>query len=127
MSDDPAAPVRALYEAWAGGEYGIEFFAEDVEWSTPHPGGGGLKGRDELFAFLRSYMGAWDEYENELEDLRVLPDGRILLYLKEVARGRSSGVDLEWSVAALVEIEDGLIRSYVGMERDEAERRVGLT
>ncbi|MBN1528585.1 MAG: nuclear transport factor 2 family protein [Thermoleophilaceae bacterium] len=116
--------IRSLYDAWRRGEFGIEVFAEDVEWSTPHPGGT-AKGRDALLAFLRSYMGAWDEYVNELEDVRVLPDGRLLLHLKEVARGRTSGVDLTWSVAAIVEIENGLITRYEGMERDEAQRRVG--
>ena len=53
--------IRSLYEAWHRGEYGAELFAEDVEWSTPHPGGT-VHGRDELLAFLRSYMGAWEEY-----------------------------------------------------------------
>ncbi len=117
--------IRSLYEAWHRGEYGAELFAEDVEWSTPHPGGT-VHGRDELLAFLRSYMGAWEEYVNELEDVRVLDDGRLLVYLTEKARGRSSGVEMTWSVAAIVEIEDGLITRYTGMERDEALRRLGL-
>ena len=33
---------------------------------------------------------------------------------------------MTWSVAAIVEIEDGLITRYTGMERDEALRRLGL-
>ena len=125
MSDDPAALARALHAAWSRGEFGDEFFHPDVHWTTPHPGGD-VHGRDNLHAWLRSYMGAWDEYSNELEMVRVLPDGRLLLHMTEVARGRSSGVDLTWSVAALVELEDGLIKRYEGMDRDEAERRAGL-
>ena len=117
--------IRSLYEAWHRGEYGGELFAEDVEWSTPHPGGT-VAGRDQLHAWLRSYMGAWEEYFNELEDVRVLDDGRLLVYLTEHARGRSSGVEMTWSVAAIVEIEDGLIRRYTGMERDDALREAGL-
>ena len=71
-------------------------------------------------------MGAWEEYVNELEDIRVLDDGRLLVYLTEKARGRSSGVEMTWSVAAIVEIEDGLVTRYTGMDRDEALRRLGL-
>jgi ketosteroid isomerase-like protein len=117
--------IRSLYEAWHRGEFGGELFAEDVEWSTPHPGGT-VHGREKLLAFLRSYMGAWEHYSNELEEIRVLPDGRLLVFLKEVARGRSSGVDMTWSVASIVEIRDGLIQRYTGMERDDALREVGL-
>ena len=117
--------IRSLYAAWHRGEFGEELFAEDVEWSTPHPGGT-AHGLDQLLGFLRSYMGAWDEYINELEEVRLLPDGRVLVLLKEVARGRSSGVEMTWSVAALVEIRDGLIVRYEGMERDEALRAAGL-
>ena len=48
--------VRSLYQRWARGENPGEVYDPDVEWSMPHPGGQ-VKGRDEVVAFLRSFMG----------------------------------------------------------------------
>ncbi len=120
------AVMRALHEAWDRGEFGADLFDPDIEWSTPHPGGGTVHGREELLAFLRSFMGAWSEYTNELEEIRVLPDGRLLVLFNEVGLGRSSGARTELHPGALVEIRDGLIVRYEGMERDEALRAAGL-
>ena len=95
-------------------------------WSGPRPTRAGRHGRDELLAFLQSFMGAWDEYSNELEDDPGAAGRPRAGLLDEWARGRSSGVEMSWSVAAIVEIEDGLITRYTGMDRDEALRRLGL-
>jgi ketosteroid isomerase-like protein len=119
------AVIQALHEAWSSGEFGEDLFHQDVEWSTPHPGGT-VHGRDELMAFLRSFMGAWAEYRNELEEVRVLPDGRLLVLFNEVGLGRTSGVRTELNPGALVDIRDGLIYRYVGMDRDEAMAEAGL-
>ena len=73
-----------------------------------------MHGREELLAFLRSFMGAWSEYSNELEEIRVLPDGRLLVLFNEVGLGRSSGARTELHPGALVEIRDGLIVSLRG-------------
>jgi ketosteroid isomerase-like protein len=125
VTQNGAEVVRKLHEAWARRESGIEFFHPDVEWSTPHPGAT-VHGRDELLAFLRSFMGAWAEYTNTLEEIRPLPDGRVLVLFTEVGRGRSSGVETTLNPGALVEFEDGLIRRYTGLDRDEALREAGL-
>ena len=119
------AVVRALHEAWERREFGIELFHPDVVWSTPHPGAD-VHGREELLAFLKSFMGAWSEYRNELEEIQVLPDGRLLVFFNEVGRGRISGAETTLSPAALVEIRDGLIVRYEGMEREDALRAAGL-
>ncbi len=124
-AEENVAVMRALHEAWDRGEWGEELFHPDVEWSTPHPGGT-VHGREELLAFLRSFIGAWSEYSNELEEIRVLPDGRLLVLFNEVGLGRSSGARTELNPGALVEIRDGLIVRYEGMERDEAMRAAGL-
>ena len=123
--DANAAVMRALHDAWDRGESGAVFFHPDVEWSTPHPGGV-AHGREELLAFLRSFIGAWAEYRNELEEIRVLQDGRLLVLFNEVGIGRTSGAETRLNPGALVEVRDGLIVRYEGMERDEALRAAGL-
>jgi ketosteroid isomerase-like protein len=124
-AEENVAVMLALHEAWDRREFGAQLFHPDVEWSTPHPGGT-VHGRDELLAFLRSFIGAWSEYRNELEEIRVLADGRLLVLFNEVGLGRSSGARTELNPGALVEIRDGLIVRYQGMERDEALRAAGL-
>jgi ketosteroid isomerase-like protein len=124
MSDD-AAVVRRLHEAWSRRESGIELFHPEVEWSTPHPGAN-VRGRDELLAFLRSFISAWSEYTNELEEIRTLPDGRLLVLFHEHGRGRTSGAETDLSPGAIVEIREGMIYRYAGMYRDEALREAGL-
>ena len=124
-AEEKVAVMLALHEAWDRREFGAELFHPDVDWSTPHPGGK-VHGREELLAFLRSFIGAWSEYRNELEEIRVLADGRLLVLFNEVGLGRSSGARTELNPGALVEIRDGLIVRYQGMERDEALRAAGL-
>jgi ketosteroid isomerase-like protein len=122
---DGAEIVQALYDAWGRGEFGAELFHPDVEWKIPHAGGW-VRGRDELVGFLKSFLGAWSEYRNELEEVRALPDGRLLVLFTEQGRGRSSGVETSLSPGALVEIRDGMIYRYEGMERPDALRAAGL-
>jgi hypothetical protein len=69
----------------------IEFFAPDIEWSSPHPDGGAIQGRDELRSLLRRYPGTWKEFRHELEGVRVLDDQRVLTFFSEYGRGKGSG------------------------------------
>ena len=119
------AVMRALHEAWERGEFGLELFHPDVEWSTPHPGAD-VHGREELLAFLQELHGRVVRVQQRARGDPVLPDGRLLVLFNEVGLGRSSGVRTELNPGALVEIRDGLIYRYEGMERDEALRAAGL-
>jgi ketosteroid isomerase-like protein len=123
--DDAGAVVRSIYAGWARGDFMMELFHPDVEWSTPHPGAQ-VRGRDQVLGFLRSYMGAWAEYRTVLEDVRVLPDGRALAFFSEAATGRSSGVETELHPAALITVRDGLVVRYEGVWREDALRLAGL-
>jgi ketosteroid isomerase-like protein len=118
--------VRSVYERWAKGENGAELFASDIEWSMPHPGGQ-VKGRDQVVAFLRSFIGAWEAYEMNVEELRELDDGRVLVLFSERARGRSSGVETEEHPAALWTLRDGRVARFEAFgDRGEARRRAGV-
>jgi ketosteroid isomerase-like protein len=103
--------VRSLYERWARGENPGEVYDPDVEWSMPHPGGQ-VKGRDEVVAFLRSFMGAWEEHVMEVEDVRELEDGRVLVFFTERGRGRQSGVETAAHPAALWTLRDDKVTRF---------------
>ena len=118
--------VRSLYERWARGENPGEVYDPDVEWSMPHPGGQ-VKGRDEVVAFLRSFMGAWEEHVMEIEDVRELEDGRVLVFFTERGRGRQSGVETAAHPAAFWTLRDGKVTRFEAFgDRDEARRLAGL-
>jgi ketosteroid isomerase-like protein len=118
--------VRSLYQRWANGENPVELYDPDIEWLMPHPGGQ-VKGRDSVVAFLRSFMGAWDEHVLELEEVHELDDGRVLVLFTERARGRLSGVETELSAAGMFTLRDGMIVRFDALaERDEALRVAGL-
>jgi ketosteroid isomerase-like protein len=118
--------VRSLYARWANKENPDELYHPDVEWSMPHPGGQ-VKGRDQVVAFLRSFMGAWEEHVMELEEVRELEDGRVLVFFTERGRGRSSGVETVAHPAALWTLRDGKVKRFEAYgDRYEALRLAGL-
>jgi ketosteroid isomerase-like protein len=118
--------VRSLYERWANRENPDELYHPDIEWSMPHPGGQ-VKGREQVVAFLRSFMGAWDEHEIEIEEVRELDDGKVLVLSTERGRGRMSGIETVAHPAALWTLRDGrVVRFEAFGDRDEARRRAGL-
>jgi ketosteroid isomerase-like protein len=118
--------VRSLYARWEREENPDELYHPDIEWSMPHPGGQ-VKGRDEVVAFLRSFMGTWEHHEMELEEVRELEDGRVLVFFTERARGRTSGVDTVAHPAALWTFrEDKIVRFEAFGDRAEALRLAGL-
>jgi ketosteroid isomerase-like protein len=118
--------VRSLYERWAREENPGELYHPEIEWSMPHPGGH-VKGRDEVVAFLRSFIGAWDQHEMELEEVRELEDGRVLVLFTERARGRMSGVETIAHPAGLWTLRDGKVVSFEAFgDRNEALRLAGL-
>jgi ketosteroid isomerase-like protein len=118
--------VRSLYERWANGENPGELYDPDIEWSMPHPGGQ-VRGRDDVVAFLRSFMGAWEEHVMELEEVRELDDGRVLTLFTERARGRWSGVETLVRPGGIWTLRDGKIVCFHAFgDRDEARRVAGL-
>jgi ketosteroid isomerase-like protein len=118
--------VRSLYARWASRENPDELYHPDIEWSMPHPGGQ-VKGRDQVVAFLRSFMGSWAAHEIDIEELRELGDGRVLVLSTERARGRTSGIETVAHPAALWTLRDGkIVRFEAFGDRDEALRLAGL-
>jgi ketosteroid isomerase-like protein len=118
--------VRSLYDRWANGENPGELYDPQIDWSMPHPGGQ-VKGREQVVAFLRSFIGAWEEHEMDVEEIRELDDGRVLVLFTERARGRWSGVETVVHPAALWTLRDGMVVRFEAFgDRDEARRRWGL-
>jgi ketosteroid isomerase-like protein len=106
--------VEAAFDAWNRGE--IEAFAdqlaEDVGWlevsGRPEGGSSELFGRDRLRQSLESLFEAWDSYHLEVERIHDVRD-RVVAVVREVARGRASGVEVDGRWGYVITVEEGLI------------------
>lgn len=128
MSQENVEIVRTIHSRWQQGEGdAIDFFAPQIEWSSPHPDGGAIRGRDELRSFLNRYAGTWDEFRHKLESVRALDDQRVLTFFSEYGRGKGSGVETQLSAAAIWTLEAGkVVRFQAYPDRADALKAVGL-
>ena len=118
--------VLSLYDRVARGERPRDLFHEDVEWSMPHPGGQ-VHGLEELRAFWGDYESTWQSRVIEIDDIRELDDERVLVFFRETATGRASGIETNASPAAIWTIRDGKVaRFQAWIERADALRAAGL-
>jgi ketosteroid isomerase-like protein len=99
--------VRAIYERWERGDPALELFDPDIEWSTPHPDGAELRGRDEVAMLIRAYAGAFEDYRIELEEVRDLGDHRVEVRFSESGRGKGSGAETELTAKGVWTVRDG--------------------
>jgi ketosteroid isomerase-like protein len=118
--------VLTIYDRVARGETVRELFHDDVEWSMPHPGGE-AHGLVEVGAFWRDYEATWTERVLEVEEVRPLDDERVLVFFRETAVGRASGIETGASPAAIWTLRDGKVaRFQAWIERTDALRVAGL-
>ena len=114
MPPDDVELVESAFAAWNRGD--IEAFAghvsEDVAWLevSGRPEGAPVErlGRERLRQSLESLFDAWESYHLEVERLEDLGD-RVLALVREVGRGRASGVEVDGRWGYLITVEGGLI------------------
>jgi ketosteroid isomerase-like protein len=124
--------VESAFDAWNRGQ--IDRFAgyvsEDVAWlevsGRPESGTSERFGRDRLRRSLESLFDAWESYRLEVERIDDVGD-RVLAVVREVARGRSSGVEIDSRWGYLITVEDGqMVRVEAYRDPAEALRESGL-
>jgi ketosteroid isomerase-like protein len=113
MSRENVELVRRMYEAYLGGdvEGTLAYFHADVEvdFSVRVDSRVG-RGRQELNEVVSSWIGTWDEYTEEIEEIRDLGDSVCVVAMQH-GRGKGSGVPFENRFASIYEIADGAITS----------------
>ena len=101
----------------------------DVEW---HGAAGGLdegrvlRGRPEVIEAFRDYYDTWERLELRPEEIIDTGD-ELIVFVHEVARGRTSGVVVETDTAAISTLHEGRVtqvRNY--LDRSEALEAAGL-
>jgi hypothetical protein len=82
--------VRSTYAAWERGDY------SSVDWAHPEiefvgidgPEAGSWKGLASLAEGWSGFLSTWDTYRTEADEYRELDDGRVLVLMRGLGRGR---------------------------------------
>lgn len=119
MARDDVEVVRAVLDAWNESrlESVSHLISDDITWleveGRLESAGSELEGRGNVLAGMDSEV--WRSYRLEPETVVELK-GRVLAILREIGRGRASGLEVEGRWGYVVTVRDGKI------ERVEAYR-----
>ena len=88
--------VRSIHAAWERGDFRSAAWAHaDIEYRTVGFDGRHGVGVDAMSELWREWVSAWEEYRVEVEEVRGLDDGRVLVLMRHGGRGKSSGIAIE--------------------------------
>jgi ketosteroid isomerase-like protein len=133
MSQENVEVVRRAVDGWNRGDVDawMEAAHPEVEWSS------GVqrlvegtqtvwRGRDEVRRFWDEWHALWD-LSIQISEFRNVGDTIVALGQMQI-RGKASGIDLDQSVAYVVEFDSGLIRKMSAyLDEAEALQAVGLS
>ena len=130
MSEENVEIVRQMYDAFYSGdaEVALDHFDPDVvvDASKARADGGRGKGREQLNVIVAAWIGTWDEWREEIEEMRDL-GSQVLVLSVHHGRGKGSGVEVESPVAVLYDVHGGKItRMAVFREPADALKAAGL-
>jgi ketosteroid isomerase-like protein len=112
MSQENVETVRRMYDAFHGGdaETALSHFSADVlvDASKARPDVGVGKGREQVNAVVASWLAAWDEWREEIEEMRDL-GGRVLVVSVQHGRSKGTGIEVETRYAMLYDVHGGKI------------------
>jgi ketosteroid isomerase-like protein len=116
--------VRRVYDAYAAGDYelALSYFDPEVEFSQPadEPGAGTYHGHDGIVEAMTKWVGAWSDYQVELDQLTDLGE-HVLADTRHRGRGKSSAVETEHRIFQLYTLRNGrIIRTRMYYEEQDA-------
>jgi ketosteroid isomerase-like protein len=125
------AGVRGLiYAAWERGDFSSADWAHpEIEFAfADGPEPGRWTGLREMSVRYRDWLSGWKDFRAVPEEYFVVDDHRILVFVLNTGRGRTSGLQLEQrSVANSFEIRSGKVTKLVlYWDRERAFADLGL-
>jgi ketosteroid isomerase-like protein len=122
--------VRSIYVGWARGDFrSVEWAHQQIEFEfADGPEPGRWQGVDEMSAHYADWLRGWRDFRAEPERY-FAPDERcVLVFVRNTARGRASGLELDMrSVANYFEVDDGkVVRLALYWDRDRALADAGI-
>jgi ketosteroid isomerase-like protein len=130
MSQENVAIVRRIYEAFYGGDAAgaLAYFDPEVVIDVSRRLEGGIgHGRDELNKMIGEWVGTFDEWREEIAEMRDCGTQVYVLAVQH-GRGKGSGVEVEERYALVYEVKGDMIaRMTMYSEPAEALEAVGLS
>jgi len=114
MAQENVETVRAMYDAFNGRDpdAALSHFHPDVVIDATHRVDGRIgHGREELIAIVSEWLGAWDEWHEEIEEMRAMGE-RVLVLSTQRGLGKGSGIAWENRFAMLFEVADDRITRW---------------
>jgi len=134
MAQENVEIVTLVFEAWNEGnlEDVLPFVADGIEWleveGVPDSTGAEVHGQAQVRSMLESLYETWEHYRLEPEEVRAVGEDRVVAVLREVARGRASGVDVASRWGYVITFRDGqLARVEAYRNPDHALEAAGLS
>jgi ketosteroid isomerase-like protein len=122
MSQENVEVVRRMYEAFHGGdaEGAVAFFDPEVVVDASRGVDGGIgHGREELSATISGWVSTFDEWREEIEEMRDLGT-QVYVASTQRGRGKGSGVEVVNRYGMLYEVHGDKI-TRLTLYRDPAE------
>ena len=116
MAQQDVEVVRRMYEAFQRGdaEGALAHFDPEVEVDVSRRGVGGRgRGREDLNRIIVEWVAAWDDWSEEVEEIRDL-GGQVFVIAVQRGRGRGSGIEVENRYALLYEFNGDKISRMTG-------------
>jgi len=114
MSQENVEIVERMYAAFASGEAAtaLSYFDPEVAVDATHRVDGRVgRGYEELGAILAEWMSTWDEWRQEVEEIRDLDDS-VLVIETQRGLGKGSGAEWEGRFGMLYEMRRGKITRW---------------
>jgi ketosteroid isomerase-like protein len=131
MSQENVEVVRRSLDAFERGDFDAAMEALDprIEYDLTHfPDGKVYLGHDGVREAFRIWLGTWEDYRQEIDEVIDLGEDEVVVVLREFGRGKGSGIEVERPTAGVWTLRDGKavrIRFYAG--KAEALEGAGLS
>ena len=115
MSQENVEIVRRMYEAFHLGDFdgALAYFDPEVEVDASVRVDEGIgHGRDAVATMVGRWVGAWDDWREEIEEVRGL-DRHVVVVSTQRGRAKGSGIEVETRYAVLYEIRGDTITRMV--------------
>jgi ketosteroid isomerase-like protein len=131
MSQENVEAFREVIKAFneRGADAGLDLLDAEIEFreDPKFPEAQVYRGRDEVVRNFREFAASFDYYRFEIEDLRDAGGDKVMAVLREQARGKASGLEVDRRSGWVVTFRDGrALRFEIFLDPADALEAVGL-